>query len=210
MTDPTATAEGAEGACAKDAASRCSRAGWAAPTSTAGAGDPRRRRTSRRSPIPIRPRASSRTCGATAYNLRGLYETPSCGGRSVQRCRRTAHRGHPRVRAGCGPHPAHRTRIEAGAGRVRHSDGRHAIAASRRRGGRAASAIGYPVVLKLHSETITHKTDVGGVAAEPARAPTRCASAYRRDRGSRHGTSRSRALPRRDRSADGRRSRATN
>ena len=27
----------------------------------------------------------------------------------------------------------------------------------------AAQAIGYPVVLKLHSETITHKTDVGGV-----------------------------------------------
>ena len=26
-----------------------------------------------------------------------------------------------------------------------------------------ASAIGYPVVLKLHSQTITHKTDVGGV-----------------------------------------------
>src|SRR5207302_3434167 len=28
---------------------------------------------------------------------------------------------------------------------------------------RAAAALGYPVVLKLHSETITHKTDVGGV-----------------------------------------------
>src|SRR5205085_4658375 len=27
----------------------------------------------------------------------------------------------------------------------------------------AAGAIGYPVVLKLFSETITHKTDVGGV-----------------------------------------------
>src|SRR5262249_9705015 len=27
-----------------------------------------------------------------------------------------------------------------------------------------ADAIGYPVVLKLHSETLTHKTDVGGVA----------------------------------------------
>src|SRR5205823_1891546 len=27
----------------------------------------------------------------------------------------------------------------------------------------AAGEIGYPVVLKLHSETITHKTDVGGV-----------------------------------------------
>jgi acetyltransferase len=30
----------------------------------------------------------------------------------------------------------------------------------------AAKAIGYPVVLKLHSETITHKTDVGGVALD--------------------------------------------
>ena len=28
---------------------------------------------------------------------------------------------------------------------------------------KAADAIGYPVVLKIHSETITHKTDVGGV-----------------------------------------------
>jgi acetyltransferase len=28
---------------------------------------------------------------------------------------------------------------------------------------RAADAIGYPAVLKLHSETITHKTDVGGI-----------------------------------------------
>ena len=27
----------------------------------------------------------------------------------------------------------------------------------------AAEAISYPVVLKLHSRTITHKTDVGGV-----------------------------------------------
>ena len=27
----------------------------------------------------------------------------------------------------------------------------------------AAESMGYPVVLKLHSETITHKTDVGGV-----------------------------------------------
>ncbi len=28
---------------------------------------------------------------------------------------------------------------------------------------KAADEIGYPVVLKLYSETITHKTDVGGV-----------------------------------------------
>lgn len=35
---------------------------------------------------------------------------------------------------------------------------------------KAADAIGYPVVLKLHSETITHKTDVGGVKLNLANA----------------------------------------
>ena len=34
----------------------------------------------------------------------------------------------------------------------------------------AAETIGYPVVLKLHSETITHKTDVGGVQLNLANA----------------------------------------
>lgn len=37
------------------------------------------------------------------------------------------------------------------------------IAASADEAAAAAQAIGYPVVVKLHSETITHKTDVGGV-----------------------------------------------
>ena len=37
------------------------------------------------------------------------------------------------------------------------------IAATEDDAAHAASRIGYPVVLKLHSETITHKTDVGGV-----------------------------------------------
>ncbi|MCX6019328.1 MAG: bifunctional acetate--CoA ligase family protein/GNAT family N-acetyltransferase [Chloroflexi bacterium] len=37
------------------------------------------------------------------------------------------------------------------------------IAATEEEAVLAASHIGYPVVLKLHSETITHKTDVGGV-----------------------------------------------
>ncbi len=37
------------------------------------------------------------------------------------------------------------------------------IAKSEAEAAKAADAIGYPVVLKLHSETITHKTDVGGV-----------------------------------------------
>jgi acetyltransferase len=30
-----------------------------------------------------------------------------------------------------------------------------------------AEKLGYPVVLKLLSETITHKTDVGGVKTQP-------------------------------------------
>jgi acetyltransferase len=37
------------------------------------------------------------------------------------------------------------------------------IAASADQAVQAAARLGYPVVLKLHSETITHKTDVGGV-----------------------------------------------
>jgi acetyltransferase len=37
------------------------------------------------------------------------------------------------------------------------------IARSEEEAAAAAAAIGFPVVLKLHSETITHKTDVGGV-----------------------------------------------
>jgi acetyltransferase len=37
------------------------------------------------------------------------------------------------------------------------------LAASAEEAVRMAKEIGYPVVLKLHSETITHKTDVGGV-----------------------------------------------
>ena len=37
------------------------------------------------------------------------------------------------------------------------------IASSEDEAVKAAGEIGYPVVLKLFSETITHKTDVGGV-----------------------------------------------
>jgi acetyltransferase len=43
---------------------------------------------------------------------------------------------------------------------------------------RQADEIGYPVVLKLHSETITHKTDVGGVKLN-LRTATDVAAAYR-------------------------------
>ncbi len=51
----------------------------------------------------------------------------------------------------------------------------------------AAEAIGYPVVLKLHSRTITHKTDVGGVQlnladADAVRAAFRLIDGSVRDR----------------------------
>ena len=50
-----------------------------------------------------------------------------------------------------------------------------------------AAQLGGPVVLKLHSETITHKTDVGGVKLESARRRLPCAArgvrSRRRSRG---------------------------
>ena len=53
----------------------------------------------------------------------------------------------------------------------------------------AADALGYPVVLKLHSETITHKTDVGGVhlrlpGADAVRGAFRAIEAAVRERAS--------------------------
>ncbi len=49
-------------------------------------------------------------------------------------------------------------------GRLRHPDRRdRASPSTEDEAVAAAEAIGFPVVLKLHSETITHKTDVGGV-----------------------------------------------
>ena len=44
------------------------------------------------------------------------------------------------------------------------------IAATQDDAVKAADEIGYPVVLKLHSETVTHKTDVGGVLLDLADA----------------------------------------
>ena len=72
----------------------------------------------------------------------------------------------------------------------------------------SADEIGYPVVLKLHSETITHKTDVGGVAAEPGRR-RRGARRLSRDRGGGARARRRRAFPGRDRPADGQAATAT-
>ena len=98
------------------------------------------------------------------YNLRGLYETPI-------------------LIPNLGKAPEQRDRVEhmiegaRGAGRTLLTEFESKqllqaygiptvetrIATSTEEAARIASELGLPVVLKLHSETITHKTDVGGV-----------------------------------------------
>ena len=68
--------------------------------------------------------------------------------------------------------------------------------------------IGYPVVLKLFSETITHKTDVGGVQLN-LRDEAAVRGAYQADSSGGDGEGRGGALPGRDRAADGQARRAT-
>ncbi|HEV2425960.1 MAG TPA: bifunctional acetate--CoA ligase family protein/GNAT family N-acetyltransferase [Terriglobia bacterium] len=95
------------------------------------------------------------------YNLRGIYETPQS------------------VADAGGAEPGVRTTIEAAraAGRTILTELESKqilktyglpvvetrLASSAEEAVRQANDLGYPVVLKLHSETITHKTDVGGV-----------------------------------------------
>ena len=97
-----------------------------------------------------------------SYNLRGLYETPSPNAASF----------HPdRVRASeilSTVRNSGRTILtEYESKKLLESYGIPSvpteIAVSEDAAVEAAGAIGYPVVLKLHSFTITHKTDVGGV-----------------------------------------------
>jgi acetyltransferase len=95
------------------------------------------------------------------YNLRGLYETPSA---------RVA-ADPDRAAAGKLVHAAH----EAGRTVLTEYDSKQLLAAygipivetriasTADEAATIARSIGYPVVLKLYSQTITHKTDVGGV-----------------------------------------------
>ncbi|HYA96323.1 MAG TPA: bifunctional acetate--CoA ligase family protein/GNAT family N-acetyltransferase [Terriglobales bacterium] len=96
-----------------------------------------------------------------AYNLKGLYETPSllreeCHNpalaetivRNVRDAGRTILTEYESKQL-----------LEAYGIPTVHTE----IAENAREAARIAGEIGYPVVLKLYSETITHKTDVGGV-----------------------------------------------
>ena len=98
-----------------------------------------------------------------SYNLRGLYETPvlSAGAEGAPG-REAAEKIIQGVRQ------RHRTLLtEAESKQLLAAYGiatiETQIAPSEDAAVELAEKIGYPVVLKLHSETITHKTDVGGV-----------------------------------------------
>ena len=99
-----------------------------------------------------------------AYNLRGIYETPTLVEAAVQ--------GAPdRARVQqliADARKSGRTLLtEFESKQVLAAYGIPTvpmrIATSENEAVQCADAIGYPVVLKLHSQTITHKTDVGGV-----------------------------------------------
>lgn len=97
-----------------------------------------------------------------SYNLRGLYETPALAPEADSATRAQACALISGVR-GTG-----RTILtEAESKQLLALYGiptvRTMVACTPEEAVKFAGEIGYPVVLKLHSETITHKTDVGGV-----------------------------------------------
>lgn len=106
-----------------------------------------------------------------AYNLRGLYETPTLVAPAAEAApdRALVQQLIQDARAGG------RTLLsEFESKRVLAAYGMPTvptrIAASEDEAVQCAAATGYPVVLKLHSHTITHKTDVGGVQLDLADA----------------------------------------
>jgi len=97
-----------------------------------------------------------------AYNLRGLYETPSPSASSFH----PDHVGATKILSDV--RNSGRTILtEFESKKLLESYGIPSIpteiAETADAAAEAAARIGYPVVLKLHSLTITHKTDVGGV-----------------------------------------------
>jgi acetyltransferase len=98
-----------------------------------------------------------------SYNLRSLYETPSLrSGNGQEPDRASAESILRRVRT------RNRTILtELESKQLLAAYGiptvRTEVAENEKEAVRLAGEIGYPVVLKLYSETITHKTDVGGV-----------------------------------------------
>ncbi|MGE5140739.1 MAG: bifunctional acetate--CoA ligase family protein/GNAT family N-acetyltransferase [Rudaea sp.] len=97
------------------------------------------------------------------YNLRGIYETPSlpadvpgipdrAGAQAIIQAARDSGRDL------LSEHEAKQVLAAYGL-----PVARTCLAANEEEAVRAADEIGYPVVLKLHSYTVTHKTEIGGV-----------------------------------------------
>jgi len=99
-----------------------------------------------------------------SYNLRGLYETPALPDDSADWSRDRKLAGQV-IQKARGEGRTILTEFESK--QVLSAYGipvaKTVIATKEDEAVQAAGAIGYPVVLKLYSETITHKTDVGGV-----------------------------------------------
>ena len=97
-----------------------------------------------------------------AYNLRGLYETPSPNAAAFQPNRARASDILSSVR-----NSGRTILTEYESKKLLEAYGIPSvpteIAENEEAAAAAAAILGYPVVLKLHSFTITHKTDVGGV-----------------------------------------------
>ena len=99
------------------------------------------------------------------YNLRGLYETPTVAGdASSDASRRVADVMAAAQAAGRTLLSELESKTLLSAHGIPVVETQHA--ATEEEAVAHAEAIGYPVVLKLHSLTVTHKTDVGGVRAQ--------------------------------------------
>jgi len=110
-----------------------------------------------------------------SYNLRGLYETPVLPS-EVSPDRAQAEHIINKVR-----HAARTILTEVESKQVLAAYGiptvETAIAITPEQAVEHAERLGYPVVLKLYSETVTHKTDVGGVRLN-LRSPEEVRSAF--------------------------------
>ena len=172
MTDPTQTAEALE-------ALRPDR-GQAGPGQLDGRrrrrgrrGDPAARPASRPSPTPTPPPAPSthmwRYSRQPARPLRDA-RTGRAGPDAGRARPRPGRAASIQAVRGRGPDAADRGRVEAAARRLRHPDRRHARRRDdEARPSRPPTRSATRSSLKLHSETITHKTDVGGVRLNLAR-----------------------------------------
>jgi acetyltransferase len=98
------------------------------------------------------------------YNLRGIYETPSLGAvdedqvRALEQGRRIVEAVRAEGRTLLDEVESKRLLAAYGIPTTRME-----VAPDVESAQRLAESIGFPVVLKIHSRTITHKTDVGGV-----------------------------------------------